>query len=208
VRHPLEPALQRQVDAYLKRLRDALGELPASEASDIVREIQGHIIERIESMNSIDEDGLTAILDALGNPEAIASLYESRAMVARARTSRSPLLILRTTLRWAGRSVAGLAMCLFAVFGYVNGLSCLVGAAMKILHPDRVGLWIGPNTWNLSLGYLTAAERVRDHAHEILGGSFIPIMLIVGPIILIVTTVLVGWTLQFAFPSPDIVTTR
>jgi uncharacterized membrane protein len=105
MKRPLEPALQRRIDAYLKRLRQALGELPATEASDIEREIRGHILERIESMGAIDEAALTVILEALGNPEDIGALYRSRAMVARARSSRSPLLILRTTVVWAGKSL-------------------------------------------------------------------------------------------------------
>jgi hypothetical protein len=64
---PIDPALQRQIDAYLARLRRALGELPAEEIAEIVREIHGHILERAESMEPQDEAGLARILGALGN---------------------------------------------------------------------------------------------------------------------------------------------
>ncbi len=197
---PIESALQERIDAYLQRLRQALAALPPGEIAEIIREIHGHIIERAEATESLDEKKLNDILCALGNPEDIGSLYHSRAMVARARSSRSPPLILRTTVIWAGKSMGGLAAALFALFGWVSGLCCLVGAILKLIRPERVGLWIGPHTWNLSMGYLSPAERVREHAHEVLGWWLIPVMLIVGPLVLIVTTVIVRWALQFAFP--------
>ncbi len=131
---PIDSALQERIEAYLHRLRQALGALPPEEVADIVREIRGHIVERAESTNPLNEAALKGILSALGNPEDIASLYQSRAMVARARASTSPLLILKTTIRWAGRSIAGLAMSLFAIFGYFGGVCWVVGSILKLVH--------------------------------------------------------------------------
>jgi uncharacterized membrane protein len=198
---PIEPALQRRIDDYLARLRRALVDLPPQEVAEIVREIHGHIIERAESMESLDDAALTRILTALGDPQDIGSLYQSRAMAARARASASPLLILRTTLRWAGQSIAGLVMSLFALFGYTTGICWLVGAVLKFFYPDRVGLWVGPHMWNLSLGTLTVAERAREHATEVLGWWLVPMGLIAGPLTLILTTLILRWTLRFAFPK-------
>ena len=199
-----DPMLKGRIDAYLTRLRRALANLPPAEVAEIVREIHGHIVERAESTDSLDEAALKRILSALGNPEDIGSLYQSRAMVARARASTSPLLILRTTVRWAGKSIAGLVVSLFALFGYANGVLCLVGAAMKVIRPERVGLWVGPHTWDLTMGDLSPAERASEHSHEVLGSLFIPVMVIVGPLILIVTTVIVRWALRFAFPKTSV----
>jgi uncharacterized membrane protein len=195
----IDPALQERIDAYLMRLRRALVDVPPEEISEIVRELQGHILERAEATDPLNEAALTRILDALGNPEDIGSLYHSRAMVARARASTSPLLILMTTLRWAGKSLGGLAAFSFGLFGYTVGICSVVGAILKWFHPDRVGLWVGPQIWNLSMGVLTVAERAREHAHEVLGWRLIPIGLIVGPVILILTTLILRWTLRFAF---------
>jgi hypothetical protein len=93
----------------------------------------------------------------------------------RARASTSPHPILTTTIRWAGMSLVGFVACLFGVVGYVFGLSFLASPILKMLYPDRVGLWVGPNYWNLSLGALSAAERARDHATEVLGWWLVPI---------------------------------
>jgi hypothetical protein len=197
-----DPVLQGRIDAYLTRLRRALSNLPPGEVAEIVREIHGHIVERAEATDSFDEAALTRILAALGEPEDIGSLYQSRAMVARARVSTSPLLILLTTVRWAAKSIAGLAMSLFALFGYVFGISWLLGAVLKFFHPDRVGLWMGPQVWNLSMGSLTVAERTREHATEVLGWWLVPIGFIVGPLTVILTTLILRWALRFAFPKP------
>jgi hypothetical protein len=196
----MEPALQGRIDAYLKRLRQALGKLPADEAAEIVRELRGHIVERAEAMQTLNEDVLTDILDSLGAPEDIASLYQSRAMVTRARRSRSPLLILKTTIGWAGKSLAGLVTFFVGLFGYCFGLGFVVGAVLKVFYPERVGLWVGPHRWNLSMGTLSAAEQARDHARELLGWWLIPVGLVVGPLVLLLTTLLLRWALRFAFP--------
>lgn len=196
----IDSALQERIEAYLDRLRLALGALPPEEIAEIVREIRGHIVERAESTDLLNEAALKGILSALGNPEDIASLYQSRAMVARARASTSPFLILMTTIRWAGMSLAGFVACLFGLIGYVLGIGFLVSPILKMLNPDRVGLWVGPQYWNLSLGALSAAEQGRAHAHEVLGWWLVPFGLIAGPLILIVTTLLLRWGLRFAFP--------
>lgn len=198
---PIDAMLRGQIDAYLARLRRALAGLPPEEVAEIVREIHGHIAERAESTHPLTEAALTRILSALGNPDDIGALYQSRAMVARARASTSPLLILRTTVRWAGKSIAGLAMSLFALFGYTFGVCWVVGATLKFFHPDRVGLWVGPHMWNLSMGALTVAERQREHATEVLGWWLVPIGFIAGPLTLILTTLILRWTLRFAFPK-------
>ncbi|HTB68541.1 MAG TPA: hypothetical protein VK727_20140 [Steroidobacteraceae bacterium] len=202
--NPIDSASQERIDAYLKRLRHALRALPPDEIAEIVREIRGHIVERAEATDSLSEAALTRILAALGNPEDIASLYQSRALVARARASTSPLLILMTTIRWAGMSLVGFVACLFGVLGYVFGLSFLASPILKMLYPDRVGLWVGPNYWNLSLGALSAAERARDHATEVLGWWLVPIGLVAGPLTLILTTLILRWALRFAFPKTSV----
>jgi hypothetical protein len=198
--NPIDSALQERIDAYLKRLRQALGSLPPEEIAEIVREIRGHIVERAESTDLLNEAALKGILSALGNPEDIASLYQSRAMVARARASTSPLLILMTTIRWAGMSLAGLVTCLFGLIGYALGIGFLVSPILKMLNPERVGLWVGPHYWDFSLGALSAAYQARAHAQEVLGWWLIPFGLVAGPLILVVTTLLLRWALRFAFP--------
>jgi|SRR5580698_9889757 uncharacterized membrane protein len=196
---PIEPRLQGRIDAYLMRLRTSLGDLPTEEASEIVREIRGHLVERVQEMDPVNDEVLTQFLRGFGSPEDIASLYETRAMVARARVSASPVLILRATIRWAARSMIGFLACSIALFGYAFGVGTLICAFLKPFHPDRVGLWVGRRGWDLSMGAISAAEQTRDQARELLGWWLIPFALIVGPLMLILTTMILRWMLRFAF---------
>jgi hypothetical protein len=50
------------------------------------------------------------------------------------------------------------------------------------------------------MGKLTVAERTRQHAHEVLESWPLPVGFIVGPLILVLTTLILRWTLRFAFP--------
>src|SRR4029077_254612 len=99
--------LQTRIDTYLMRLRRSLGELPAEEVNEILREIRSHIFERAARDGELTDQKLMTILRELGQPEDIGPLYQAEAMVARARSSFSPSLIFSTTLRWAMRSFVG-----------------------------------------------------------------------------------------------------
>lgn len=62
----------RVVADYLERLEDCLGTLPGATRRQLLEEIAEHIVEAREALDPEDEVGLLAILDALGDPEAIA----------------------------------------------------------------------------------------------------------------------------------------
>ena len=61
----------RVVADYLERLEDCLGTLPGATRRQLLEEIAEHIVEAREALDPEDEVGLLAILDALGDPEAI-----------------------------------------------------------------------------------------------------------------------------------------
>ena len=100
----LDPRTESRIESYLANLRRYLRELPPEEATDILLEIRSHIIDRAEAAGDLSDERVVQILQALGRPEEIGPLYESEAMINRARVSFSPCLILRTTLRWGMRS--------------------------------------------------------------------------------------------------------
>jgi hypothetical protein len=120
--------LQRKVDAYLMELRRCLGELPAEEVNDILREIRSHILEKAEASGELSEERLVAILKALGRPEEIAPLYQADSIMTRARTSLSPAVVLRGMLRWAMISVRGFAIFLAGLIGYGLGVGFVLAA--------------------------------------------------------------------------------
>lgn len=188
--HP--PKVQARIDSYLMNLRRSLGNLPAEEVQEILREIRSHILERAETSAELTEERMVEILQALGRPEDIAPLYQADALVSRARASLSPLLLLRGALRWAMVSMLGFLSFLAALFGYAMGFAFFLTAVLKPFVPDRVGLWWGPDS--LSLGTRDSASP----AVELLGWWIIPVGLLAGTVLVILTTRLLRFLLRFA----------
>jgi hypothetical protein len=183
--------LQTRIDAYLMRLRRSLGELPPEEVADILREIRGHILERADAAGDMSEERLVAILQALGRPEDLAPLYQAEALVARARTSYSPTLLLRGALRWAMLSVRGFAIFLAGLVGYGIALGFLAGGFGKMISPHDVGAWVSPGSFSIG-------TTNNPYAHDVLGWWLVPVGLAVGASALVGTTWVLRWSLGFA----------
>jgi len=183
--------LQTRIDAYLMQLRRSLGELPPDEVADILQEIRGHILERAEAAGELTDDRLVAILTALGKPEDIAPLYQAEALMARARTSFSPMLLLRGALRWAMLSIRGFAIFVIGLIGYGIALGFLAGGFGKMIAPHEVGAWFSPGSFNIG-------TTNDPGAHDMLGWWLVPVGLVVGAIALVATTWALRWALGFA----------
>ncbi len=91
------------VDEYCNRLWKALHKLPGSERDEIVREVRGHILERLDAGPKVTEQVLTEILRAVGDPKELASEYEGYAALRQATHSRSPWVLLRAMRRCVGQ---------------------------------------------------------------------------------------------------------
>ena len=183
--------LQRRIDSYLAELRRCLGELPPEEVHDILQEIRGHILERAEASGELTEERLVGILNALGRPEEIAPLYQVDSVVAKARVSQSPRLVMRGIHRWSVVSAWGLALFVLGIAGYATGFSLMLSALAKIIAPHEVGAWLSPSGFNIG-------ANANPAAHEVLGWWLVPLGLAVGALVVVGTTRLLRWTLRFA----------
>jgi uncharacterized membrane protein len=182
---------EAQINDYLARLRASLFGMTVSEREDIVEEIRMHIRER--SSNSAAN--LDSVLAGLGSPELLAEQYRTGMLVQRARTSRSPLLILRAALRWATTGVEGFIVFVIAIVGYATGGAFLLLALLKPFFPQYTGLWVGPHEFNFSFRMGATMTNRAAPVHEVLGWWLIPVCLIAGSLGLALTTKL----LQFLF---------
>lgn len=132
-----------RVNLYLVRLRKALADVPSSERDEMVEEIRSHILERIEAEGPVTEQVVDKVLWAVGDPEELASEYKTEAMLRRAAGSKSPWLLLRTTLRWATTGIAGCIAFLITSVGYGCAAVCYLCGFLKPVFPAHVGLWLG-----------------------------------------------------------------
>lgn len=189
----IEQSIQTRIDSYLMNLRRCLRELPPEDVNDILREIRSHILDRAEAAGELTDERIVAILKALGRPEDIGPLYESEAMISRARASFSPTLILRTTMRWAMRSLFGFIVFMAGLFGYSLAAGFLACAILKPFLPDEVGMWVHPNGL-VSFG----AVDVAHGTHELLGWWIIPVSIIASAAFLVGTTRALRTLLRYA----------
>ena len=97
----------RTLDGYLSELRARLRGLPEPEVSEILEELRSHVRDSAASGAEPVESAVAAVLDRLGSPEELASLYVTDRLLVRAGRSGSPWLLLRTLFRWATASLVG-----------------------------------------------------------------------------------------------------
>jgi uncharacterized membrane protein len=182
---------ETQINDYLARLRAALTGITVTEREDIVEEIRMHIRERAGDPQS----SLDAILAGLGPADELAQQYRTGLLVQKARTSLSPVVILRAALRWAATGVEGFLVFVTALVGYTTGVSFLLMALLKPFFPRNTGLWVGPDQFNLSFRMGATMTNPASPVHEVLGWWLIPVCLIAGSLSLALTTKLI----QFLF---------
>jgi hypothetical protein len=134
----------------------------------MVTEIRGHILERIASEGPASEALVARVLEDVGDPEDLAADCGAETALRRAAGSRSPLVLLSATWRWATKGVGGVAALLLAVLGYGSGAVCLLATVLKPLLPGKIGLWVAPEP-RVVLGYFSGSPGA-----EMYGISFRP----------------------------------
>ncbi len=173
-----------QINDYLTQLRAALTSMTVSEREDIVEEIHMHIRERI----SDPATSLHAVLAGLGPAHELAQQYRTGVLVQRARTSISPVVILRAALRWATTGVAGFVAFMIAIVGYSSGVAFLLMALLKPFFPAYTGLWVGPDQFAFNFRMGATMTSPGSQVHEVLGWWLIPVCLTIGSLSLVLTT--------------------
>lgn len=183
-----EAAVQK-VERYLFRLGVEMGNLPAAERDENVREIRAHILDRVDNAKSSLEDAVDAVLQRLGTPEQLAVDFARESSLVRASRSLSPFVWLRTTARWALTGVQGFVAFLVAVVGYSFGAGVLLPGLLKPLFPHFFGLYVSSQTLSLN-------RQGAPGEHELLGAYFLPCALCVGSLLLAGTTLLLKWIVR------------
>lgn len=183
---------QQKIDVFLGRLRERLRGMNAKDAREIVVELRSHIVDKATANGQLSPAGVDAALAALGTPEDLAGEYLTEYLMARAEVSRSPLRILESLFRWATLSVVGFFVLLGAIIGYVLGVAFLLAAVLKPFHPATAGLWIVPDGISLRMGF----GSVPSDGKEILGWWMVPVGLVVGGGLVILTMLGARWCVR------------
>lgn len=190
---------EMQINNYVAQLRASLRGLTVSEREDIVEEIHMHIRERMADPQS----SLDAVLAGLGPAHELAQQYRTGVLVQRARTSISPVVILRAALRWATMGVGGFLVFMISIVGYATGGAFLLLALMKPLFPANTGFWVGPDQFSFSFRMGATRTNPASPVHEVLGWWLIPLCLVIGSLSLALTTKLLQFLMgRFRWKVP------
>jgi hypothetical protein len=190
-------AAQKQIETYLGLLRAHLRGLSNEEANDIIEELRGHIFEKSMVNGEVVASEVDAVLEALGNPEELASEYMTDAVLARAEVSRSPFHLLATLFRWANLSATGFFVLVSSLVGYFLGGAFILCALLKPIHPQSAGLRSfhdssGELQLSLRLGFGGAPAGGRD----VLGWWIVPVGLLAGFGLAMLTTRFAIWCVR------------
>jgi hypothetical protein len=125
------------IEQWLHALARALASLPVEDSREIVAEAREHLYELLGKGDSPDE-----ALTGFGSADAYARCFMDEHLLNQARTSRRTIPMLRTLVRFAGRSsVAVIGLVSATVVGFFGAWS-LVCIGIKFVRPEQVGLWL------------------------------------------------------------------
>jgi hypothetical protein len=188
---------QQRIEAYLVKLRVRLRGLNDDDVCEIVQELRAHITDKATASGEVTAAAVDNALSALGPPEELASQYLTDALLSRAEISRSPVRILAGLFRWARLSIAGFFVMLGSLVGYFFGVVFVLCALLKPFHSETAGLWISRDSHNdLSFSIRLGFGNVPLNKQEVLGWWIIPIGLLVGCGLVMLTTRFALWCVR------------
>ena len=209
--------MDARIAEYLANFRKALAGVPATEKDELIEEMRSHIVERVATEGQVGGDVISRVLSAVGDPKELASQYRTEALLRQAASSRSPWVLLRSTLRWGTTGIAGFVALVVTLAGYGCAAACYLCALLKPIFPARIGLWLSPEH-TLTLGYwngrllgtevygiavrppisfgLGTLSSTNSPVREILGAWLFPVSLLVGLLFVMVTSHFTSWSIR------------
>ena len=182
---------EQQITDYLAALRTQLGLISLDDREEIVREINAHIRDSAEQTGA----PVDTILAQLGPPADLAAQYRDGLLIRRASRSFSPVSLMRGALRLATKGVFGVIVFFFGIFGYAIGGGLTLSGMLKPILPANTGVWV-LNGHLVSSGTLFPAPA--PPAHEILGMWYVIIALVLGSLMILLTSFLIRSSLRIS----------
>jgi uncharacterized membrane protein len=133
-----------RINGYLFVLGRSLRSfLPLELAKDAVREIEAHILERVDQVEGQpdEREALERILDELGPPLRVAQAYSSEMAVEEALATGRTGAMARALWHLATTTARGFGAVVGLCAGYLSALALLAIAALKPIFPRNVGVF-------------------------------------------------------------------
>ncbi len=170
---------QQRIRRYSQDLATYLAPLEPADAAEVIREIEGHVLDVLEQS---ERNGKLADVDSIlagfGEPRELAARYVSHVLAGT--PPPSGFRAIQTVRRGVTRGLYGS----MAVFGYGLTLFLLGLAVVKILGQGSVGLWSNPGGESVVIAFTGAPHPDQT---ELLGPLFAPIALLLAAAIGVLT---------------------
>ena len=165
------------VHQYLSDLEQYLSRLSEARAQEIVQEIESHIYDAMEVRSAADEGGPEAILGRLGTPRELAAGY-----IDHLNTGVAPprgLKPLSRVRKGISKGLYYLVCCL----GYGTAIALLAAAAVKLLSPATLGVWMAEHGNSVVVSF----SPLDPTANELPAAWLIPLAALAGAGLLYLT---------------------
>ncbi|MFT6528759.1 MAG: putative membrane protein [Psychrosphaera sp.] len=152
---------------YLKSLSKYLSRLEKTEANEVIREIESHILDALElqQQNGQKED-VDAILSGFGEPRKLANQYVEHLL--QGTPPPTGFKAIQTVKKGATKSLYyGMGLFGFAI----SALLILVGIG-KLFYPEYIGVWSAAQGNSVTI---TFSEHIYPNSDELLGYWLTPI---------------------------------
>ena len=159
--------------------------LPKDTVDDALREVGGHIRERVQQASPSPDEraALERILAELGPPLQVAQAYATELTIDEAVTTGRFLPLVRALAHLAGTTFLGFFAALGVFTGYAFGLSLLALAFLKPVFPQNVGLF-----WRDGFKGFGALFPVPPDTQLVGGYWIVPFGLVLGLLAIVLTT--------------------
>lgn len=177
---------QTRVQGYLYVLERSLkGALPPDVVADAIREVGGHLAERIAETEAVPDErqALERVLAEVGPPLQVARAYSTELILDQAIVTGHLVPTLRGLVHIATTTIAGFFGVIGLLTGYGVGLGLILTGVLKPIFPANTGLFL-VNGVPHGLGIQFPVQP----GVQIVGGYWlIPIVILAGLFVFVVT---------------------
>lgn len=176
-----ESASQRVYDDYIGRVKRVTAGLLADDRQDVLMEFNSHIYEGMQRRSSDAEiDALLDLIDKLGVPEEVLKPLVAEKKLYQATKTFNPIHVFKALILNVSNGISYVLLSLLYLFQFA--FIFLIFA--KLYNPAGVGLFFDED------GFRAVGMVSGQGAREVLGGWFIPLMLLAAGLLYVITTLL------------------
>lgn len=181
-----ETSSQKIYADYIKRIKRMTSVLSKKDQEDVLMEFNSHIYEGMaRGENRPEVEHLLGVLEKLGAPEEVLKDLVAQKKLEQATKSFNPIDVFKALVLNIGN---GILYVIFAIL-YLSLFAFVFLIYAKITTPAEVGLFFENGNFR-ALGKINPAYIEGSQIVEVLGGWFIPVMLLSTVVLYFLITLL------------------